>query len=149
MICKAKTLTGQWVRGFLIGYYTNPEKTEIEKYSIFEGIDGVLPIPIDKDTICAYVCKDMNGRDAFIGDIVQLRKDNFHILCLLVKRDNGVGIYPDYQDGSLWRLSISRGVGNFTVWGNKFDNPDTLDFLNIKQEKFIKRTKDKWQNFST
>ena len=61
----------------------------------------------------------------------------------------GYDIFPRYQDGSLWQLNIVDGVGNFTVWGNKFDNPDTVEWLEKKHEIFKAKTKSKWQNFTT
>ena len=66
-----------------------------------------------------------------------------------IKTDMGYDIFPRYQDGSLWRLRIKDGVGNFTIWGNKFDNPDTLDWLEKKQEWFKAKTRERWQNFTT
>lgn len=149
MIHRAKTKTGAWVKGFLIGYFKDVERTEIERHQIFEGIDGVSPIPVIPETICEYVCKSMDGEDAFDGDLIQLWEGERHILCLLQKTDMGYDIFPRYQDGSLWRLRIKDGVGNFTIWGNKFDNPKDMAWLNKKNEWFMSKTREKWQDFST
>jgi len=149
MIHRAKTKTGAWVKGFLLAYYKDVERTEIERHQIFEGIEGVSPIPVLPETICEYVCKSMDGKDSFVGDFIQLREGDRHVLCLLIKTDMGYDIFPKYQEGSLWRLNIEKGVGNFTIYGNKFDNPDTLDWLEKKQEWFKAKTKDRWQRFST
>jgi len=147
MIYRGKTKSGAWVNGFLVGYYKDVERTEIERHQIFEGIEGVSPIPVIPDTICEYVCKSKDGKDAFVGDIIQLWNYDKHILCLMLKTDMGYDIFPRYQEGSLWRLNIINGVGNFTVWGNKFDNPDTVEWLKKKDEWFRERTKDKWQKY--
>lgn len=149
MIFRGMTKTGAWVKGFLIGHYKDVERTEIERHQIFEGIEGVSPIPVIPDTICQYVCQTKDGKQAFVNDLIQLWEGERHILCLLIKTDMGYDIFPRYQDGSLWKLRIVNGVGNFTVWGNKFDNPDTVEWLKRKDDMFKEKTRGKWQNYFT
>jgi len=148
MTHRAKTKTGAWVKGFLLAYYKDVERTKIRSHQIFEGIEGVQPIPVVPGTICEYVCKSKDGKEAFVNDLIQLWEGDRHILCLLIKTDMGYDIFPRYQDGSLWKLSIVNGVGNFTVWGNKFDNHETVKWLEKKHESFLAKTKEKWQKFS-
>ena len=67
-----------------------------------------------------------------------------YVQCLLIKDDNGFGLFPNYQDGSLWKLDIHNGVGNFKVIGNRFDDNDKLkDWLDRKDEWFKRRIRNK------
>ena len=140
MTHKAKTKNGTWVHGFLIGYYSSVDKETVESFAIFEGIKGVDAVGIDEGTICQFVCKDRDGNNAYINDYIELREGDRCVQCLLIKEENGFGIYPSYQDGSLWRLNIGNGVGEFKVVGNRFDDGDKLkNWLDRKQEWFRRR----------
>ena len=144
MLYKAKTKNGIWVHGFLIGYYNTVDKKYVESFAIFEGIKGVNAVGIEEETICQFVCKDRYGNNAYINDYIELREGDRYIQCLLIKEENGFGIYPSYQDGSLWRLNIIGGVGNFRVVGNRFDDNGKLeDWLERKQEWFKRRVNSK------
>ncbi len=137
---KAKTKDGVWVHGFLIGYYSSVDRKNVESFAVFEGIKGVDAVGIDEGTICQFVCKDRDGNNAYINDYIELREGNRYVQCLLIKEENGFGIYPSYQDGSLWRLNIIGGVGNFRVIGNRLDDNDKLkDWLDRKDEWFKRR----------
>lgn len=148
MTHRGKTKTGGWVIGFLIAYYKEIERIDIEDHQIFEGIRGIPPISVLPDTICEYVCKDLNGEDSFIGDIVRLENGDNSIMCFLLKTDIGYEIQPNFQRRSLWGLKIINGVGNFTVVGNKFDNPDMAEALYKKKHRLKERMNERWQNFS-
>lgn len=140
MIWKAKTKTGFWVHGFLIGYYSDPSKTEIEEFKIFEGIRDIPPVSIVKETVCEYVCKDRNGNDAFENDIIEFSEGDKKVKCILVKSDmgnNGYELIPNYQLNTLWRLKINKGVGNFKVICSKFDKLEMAKRLYGKEEKNI------------
>lgn len=121
MTHKAKTIVGGWVYGFLVGYYSDSSRTDIEKYCIFEGIDGVKPIPILRETICSYVCEDENGEKAFENDIVEFSGERKKLRAVLVKSNNGYDISPNYQDDLLLRLKIVNGKGNFKLIKSSFD----------------------------
>ena len=140
MLYKAKTKNGTWVHGFLIGYYSSVDRKTVESFAIFEGIKGVDAVGIEEETICQFVCKDIGGNNAYINDYIELREGDRYVQCLLIKEENGFGIYPSYQDGSLWKLDIHNGVGNFKVIGNRFDDNGKLeDWLERKQEWFRRR----------
>lgn len=140
MLYKAKTKNGVWIQGFLIGYYNSVDKKHVESFAIFEGLRGVDAVGIDEETICQFVCKDRDGNNAYINDYIELRNGDRYVQCLLIKEENGFGIYPSYQNGSLWRLNINNGVGEFKVIGNRFDDNDKLkDWLDRKGEWFKRR----------
>ena len=140
MLYKAKTKNGTWVHGFLIGYYSSVDRKNVESFAIFEGMKNVDAVGIEEETICQFVCKDRDGNNAYINDYIELREGDRYIQCLLIKEDNGFCIYPSYQNGSLWRLSINNGVGEFKVIGNRFDDNGKLeDWLERKQEWFRRR----------
>ena len=144
MLYKAKTKNGAWIHGFLIGYYDTVDKETVESFAIFEGIKGVDAVGIDEGAICQFVCKDRDGNNAYINDYIELREGDRYVQCLLIKKENGFGIYPSYQDGSLWRFSIKNGVGEFKVIGNRFDdNGELEDWLERKQEWFKRRVNSK------
>lgn len=141
---KAKTKNGIWVQGFLIGYYSSVDRKSVESFAIFEGMKDVNAVEIDENTICEFVCKDMSGNSAYTNDYIELREGDRYVQCLLIKEENGFGIYPSYQDGSLWRLNIGNGVGEFKVVGNRFDDNGKLeDWLERKQEWFKRRINSK------
>lgn len=141
---KAKTKDGVWVHGFLIGYYSSVDRKNVESFAIFEGIRGVDAVGIEEETICQFVCKDRDGNNAYINDYIELREGDRYIQCLLIKEDNGFCIYPSYQNGSLWRLSINNGVGEFKVIGNRFDDNGKLkDWLDRKDLWFKRRVNSK------
>lgn len=137
---KAKTKDGVWVHGFLIGYYSSVDRKNVESFAIFEGMKDVDAVEIDESTICQFVCKDRDGNNAYINDYIELREGDRYVQCLLIKEENGFGIYPSYQDGSLWKLNIIGGVGNFRVIGNRFDDNEKLKgWLDRKDEWFKRR----------
>ena len=144
MLYKAKTKNGIWIHGFLIGYYSTVDKEPVESFAIFEGIKGVDEVGIEEETICQFVCKDRGGNNAYINDYIELREGDRYVQCLLIKKENGFVIYPSYQNGSLWSLDISNGVGEFKVIGNRFDDNDKLkDWLDRKDEWFKRRVNSK------
>lgn len=144
MLYKAKTKNGTWVHGFLIGYYSSVDRKNVESFAIFEGMKDVDAVGIDEGTICHFVCKDRDGNNAYINDYIELREGDRYVQCLLIKEDNGFGIYPSYQNGSLWRLNISNGVGEFKVIGNRFDDNEKLkDWLDRKDLWFKRRVNSK------
>lgn len=144
MLYKAKTKNGTWVHGFLIGYYDTVDKETVESFAIFEGIKGVDAVEIDENTICEFVCKDMSGNSAYTNDYIELREGDRYVNCILTKTDNGFSIYPAYQDGSLWKLSINNEVGNFKVIGNRFKDGGKLkDWLDSKDLWFKRRVNSK------
>ena len=144
MLYKAKTKDGTWVSGFLVGIFKDAERETIDSFSINEGFEGVDAVKVDEGTICEYICKDLNGKDSFVGDIIELKQDGKWVNCLLFKENNGMfSIYPNYSEGSLWRLSINDGVGNFRVIGNKHDNKDKVEWLKMKDLWFKRRIENK------
>lgn len=131
------------MHGFLIGYYSDLTKTEIEEFKIFEGIRDIPPVPIVTETICEYVCKDRVGDDAFENDIIEFSESGKTVRCILVKSgmgNNGYELIPNYQLNTLWRLKINKGVGNFKVICSKFDKPEMAERLYGKEEKNISYT---------
>lgn len=144
MLCKAKTESGAWIHGFLIGYYNTVERESVESYAVFEGIKGVDAIKVKQETVCEFVCFDRDGNRAYTNDYIQLEEGERYVQCLLVKEDNGFSIFPNYQNGSLYRLSIDNGIGNFKVIGNKFDDNGKLsNYLEMKSKWFENRVKGK------
>ena len=144
MLYKAKTKNGIWVQGFLIGYYGSVDRKNVESFAIFEGMKNVDAVGIEEETICQFVCEDRDGNNAYTNDYIELREGDKYIQCLLIKEENGFGIYPSYQNGSLWRLSINNGVGEFKVIGNRFDDNEKLkDWLDRKDEWFKRRVNSK------
>lgn len=144
MLYKAKTKDGTWVSGFLVGIFKDAERETIDSFYIYEGLREVDAVKVDERTICEYICKDLNGKDSFVGDIIELKQDGKWVNCLLVKENNGIfSIYPNYSEGSLWRLSINDGVGNFRVIGNKHDNKDKVEWLKMKDLWFKRRIENK------
>lgn len=144
MLYKAKTKDGTWVSGFLVGIFKDAERETIDSFSINEGLRGADAIKVNENTICEFICEDMKGIKAYVGDYIELRNGDRCVQCLLIKDDNGFGLFPNYQDGSLWKLDIHNGVGNFKVIGNRFDDNDKLkDWLDRKDEWFKRRVNSK------
>ena len=140
MLYKAKTKDGTWVSGFLVGIFKDAERETIDSFYIYEGLKGADAIKVNENTICEFICEDMKGIKAYVGDYIELRNGDRCVQCLLIKDDNGFGLFPNYQDGSLWKLDIHNGVGNFKVIGNRFDDNDKLkDWLDRKDEWFKRR----------
>ena len=144
MLYKAKTKSDIWVNGFLIGMYEDAKKESIDSFYIYEGLRGADAIKVNENTICEFICEDMKGIKAYVGDYIELRNGDRYVQCLLIKDDNGFGLFPNYQDGSLWKLDIHNGVGNFKVIGNRFDDNDKLkDWLDRKGLWFKRRINSK------
>ena len=144
MLYKAKTKDGTWVSGFLVGIFKDAERETIDSFSINEGFEGVDAVKVDERTVCAFVCLDKQGNNAYVNDYIELRQDSKYVQCLLIKEENGFEVYPNYQDGSLWKLDISNGVGEFKVIGNRFDDNDKLkDWLDSKDLWFKRRINSK------
>lgn len=145
MLYKAKSRTGTWVEGFLIGYYDSVDKNSISSFAIFEGFDTIDPIPVEEDTICEFVCLDVDGNKAYTNDVIEIREGDRYVLCILEKGDMGYSIHPNYQEGSLWRLTIANGVGHFKVRGSIFENKKLADWLEQKDKWFKERIEKRWQ----
>lgn len=144
MLYKAKTKAGIWIKGFLFGIYKDITKEVIGSFYIHEGLSGIESVEVDESTICQYVCKDSSGKDAFVGDYIRLQENDRTVNCILIKVDNGFSIFPNYQDSSLWHLTIHRGIGDFEVIGNVHDDGGKLaDWLKRKDLWFRNRVKNK------